>query len=222
LGARAVGARWFVPAAFLACAAPWTWLAWQAAPVLIPAFYPDIVLPWDGDLGANPVETLLHTTGRYAVYVLLATLAITPIRRLTGWNRIQRVRRLVGVWAFVYALSHFTIYMVFDKLGDVREIVADVLERRFIFSGMFAFLLLAVLAATSTNWAIRALGKRWQRLHRLVYVAAIAAIVHFAWGQKAAIGEPLVWAGVLAVLLGSRVVLTLQKRAARQAAPVSR
>jgi sulfoxide reductase heme-binding subunit YedZ len=207
---------------FAACAAPGALLAWQAAPVLIPAFYPDVVLPWSGDLGANPVETLLHSTGRYAVFVLLAALAVTPVRRLTGWNRVQGVRRMVGLWSFAYAVLHFTTYVAFDKLGNVREIIADVLERRFIFSGMLALSILTVLAATSTRWAIRALGKRWQRLHRLVYLGGASAIVHFAWGQKAAIGEPLFWAGVLGALFAVRLSHALRQRRARRRPAVSR
>jgi sulfoxide reductase heme-binding subunit YedZ len=153
--------------------------------------------------------------------ILIATLAITPIRRLTGWNRIQSVRRMVGVWSFVYALAHFSVYAVFDKVGDVAAITQDVVERRFIFSGMLAFVILVALAATSTRGMMRRLGRRWQRLHRLVYVAAIAGAVHFAWGQKADIGEPLLWAAVLAVLLGIRVVYALRRRRAAVVPAVS-
>jgi sulfoxide reductase heme-binding subunit YedZ len=213
--------RWFYPLVFALCAWPGVVLAWQAAPVLLPAFWPDLVLPWEGDLGVNPVETLLHETGRDALMILIATLAITPIRRLTGWNRIQSVRRMVGVWSFVYALAHFSVYAVFDKVGDVAAITQDVVERRFIFSGMLAFVILVALAATSTRGMMRRLGRRWQRLHRLVYVAAIAGAVHFAWGQKADIGEPLLWAAVLAVLLGIRVVYALRRRRAAVVPAVS-
>lgn len=204
--------RLFYPLVFLAAAWPGAMLAWQAAPVLIPAFFPDVVLPWEGDLGVNPIETLLHETGRNALLLLLVTLAVTPIRRLTGWNRVQRVRRMLGLWSFTYALAHFTVYVVFDKVGDVVAISQDVFERRFIFSGMFAFVILLALAITSTNGMIRRLGRRWQRLHRLIYLAAIAGVVHFAWGQKADIGEPLLWAGVLVVLLGYRVVAAWRRR----------
>jgi sulfoxide reductase heme-binding subunit YedZ len=168
----------------------------------------------EGDLGVNPVETLLHETGRTALAILLLTLTVTPIRRLTGWNRIQRVRRLLGVWSFVYAASHFTIYVVFNHLGDIRAIWSDVTERPFIFMGMLGLVLLSLLAATSTNGMIRRLGRRWQQLHRLVYVAAVAGVVHFAWGQKADIREPLWWGGYLALLLGLRVIVWLRKRRA--------
>jgi sulfoxide reductase heme-binding subunit YedZ len=167
------------------------------------------------NLGVNPVETLLHETGRTALTILLITLTVTPIRRLAGWNRVQRVRRLLGVWAFVYAALHFTIYVVFNHLGDVKAIWEDVTERRFIFVGMFALVILTALAATSTNGMIRRLGRRWQQLHRLVYIAAIAGVVHFVWGQKADIREPLWWAGYLAILLGLRVIFAVRKRRER-------
>lgn len=203
---------------FAACALPGVLLLRNALPVLVPAFVPDVVVPWDGDLGVNPVETLLHETGRDALMLLIFTLAVTPIRRLTGWNRIQSVRRMMGLWAFAYAASHFLVYVVFDKLGQVREIVADVAERPFIFMGMTALLILTALAVTSTNGMIRRLGQRWQRLHRLVYVAACAGVVHFAWGQKADIREPLLWAAGLALLLGARVVMAWRRRVGRPAA----
>jgi methionine sulfoxide reductase heme-binding subunit len=213
--------QWFYPLAFLACALPLVLLVKEALPVLVPAIWPDVTVPWSGHLGVNPVETLLHVTGRNALRLLLVTLLITPVRRLTGWNRVQLVRRMVGVWSFVYALCHFLVYVAFDQLGDVRAIAEDVLKRRFIFAGMFAFALLLLLAITSTNGMIRRLGRRWQRLHRLVYVAAISAAIHFVWGQKADIREPLVWFAVLAILLGLRVFWTVQKRRARLATAVS-
>jgi methionine sulfoxide reductase heme-binding subunit len=213
--------RWFYRSVFVACALPLILLLRQAIPVLVPAFWPDVTVPWTGDLGVNPTETLLHATGRHALRFLLIALAITPIRRITGWNRVQLVRRMVGVWSFVYACCHFLTYVAFDQLGDVSAIVDDVLKRKFIFSGMLAFSILAVLAATSTNGMIRRLGRRWQRLHRLVYVAGLAGAVHFVWGQKADIREPLIWAAILAVLLGARVVFAARKRRARLSPAVS-
>jgi sulfoxide reductase heme-binding subunit YedZ len=204
--------RWFYWSVFAACALPLILLLRQAIPVLVPAFWPDVTVPWSGDLGVNPTETLLHTTGRHALRFLLIALSITPIRRLTGWNRVQSVRRMVGLWSFAYACCHFLTYVAFDQLGDWSAITQDVLKRKFIFSGMLAFAILTVLAVTSTNAMIRRLGRRWQRLHRLVYVAAIAGVVHFAWGQKADIREPLVWGAMLAGLFGVRVVLATRKR----------
>jgi sulfoxide reductase heme-binding subunit YedZ len=203
---RLLSTRVFYPAVFLGCLWPGLMLLRRTL---------------EGDLGVNPVETLLHETGRTALAILLLTLSVTPIRRLTGWNRIQRVRRLLGVSSFVYAASHFTIYVVFNHLGDVRAIWSDVSERPFIFVGMLALVILSVLAATSTNGMIRRLGRRWQQIHRLAYVAAAAGVVHFAWGQKADIREPLWWGSYLAVLLGMRMIFALRKRRARLAPSVS-
>jgi methionine sulfoxide reductase heme-binding subunit len=191
--------RLFYLTVFAASAAPGLQLVWRT---------------WEGRLGVNPVETLLHATGRDALAILLATLAITPIRRLTGWNRIQGVRRMVGLWSFFYGLCHFLVYAVFNHLGDVRAIWEDVVERPFIFSGMAAFAILLILAVTSPTFMVRRLGRNWQRVHRLVYVAAIAGVVHFAWGQKADIREPLLWASGLAVLLAIRGVFAIRRRRA--------
>lgn len=213
--------RWFYWGVFAACALPLVLLLKDAIPVLLPAFWPDVTVPWTGNLGVNPTETLLHATGRHALRFLLIALAITPIRRLTGWNRVQRVRRMIGLWSFVYACCHFTTYVALDQLGDVHAILDDVLKRKFIFSGMLAFVILIALAATSTNGMIRRLGRRWQQLHRLVYVAAVAGAVHFVWGQKADIREPLLWAGILAILLGVRVVFAARRRASASRPAVS-
>jgi len=176
---------------------------------------PAVLLGWrtyQGDLGVNPVETLLHSTGRDALAILLVSLAVTPVRRLTGWNRVQQVRRMVGLWSFVYALAHFGIYAVFNHLGEVAAIWADVIERPFIFSGMAALVILLALALTSTTGMMRRLGRNWQRLHRFVYFAAVAAVAHFAWGQKADIREPLAWGVVLLALLAARAVFAWRRR----------
>ena len=165
-----------------------------------------------GELGVNPIETLLHTTGEDALLMLLASLAITPIRRLTGWNRLQAVRRLVGVWAFVYGVAHFCIYVALDQVGDAAAIVEDIATRPFITMGMLTLTILFVLTVTSTNGMMRRLGRNWQRLHRLVYVAVVAGVIHFVWGQKSDISEPLWWAGAAAFLLGARVWFWIQKK----------
>jgi sulfoxide reductase heme-binding subunit YedZ len=199
----ALASRVFYPIVWLACLAPGALLGWRV--------YQAFTGADPAALGVNPTETLLHTTGRTALALLLLTLTITPVRRLTGWNRLQSIRRTLGVWSFAYALSHVTCYVVFDQLGDLAGIWDDVANRPFITMGMLAFALLAVLAATSTNAAIRRLGRRWQRLHRLVYVAATAGIVHFVWGQKADIREPLEWAAYLAVLFAIRIALAVRK-----------
>jgi len=189
--------KYFYPVVFVGCALPAV----------------DLVrMTLLGDLGVNPIETLLHTTGEDALLMLLASLAITPIRRLTGWNRLQLVRRLIGVWAFVYGLAHFTIYVALDQVGDASAIVEDIATRPFITMGMLAFTILLVLAMTSTNGMMRRLGRNWQRLHRLAYVALVAGVIHFVWGQKAAISEPLMWAGWAALLLGARVWFWIKQR----------
>ena len=194
------------------------WLVFAAAAT------PGLLLGWrvyTGDLGVNPAETLLHQTGRDGLMLLLASLSVTPIRRVSGWNRVQIVRRMLGLWSFFYAFCHFGVYAVFNHLGDLSAIWDDVVERPFIFSGMLAFVILLLLALTSPVAAVRRLGRNWQRLHRLVYLAATAAIVHFAWGQKADISEPLVWGGVLALLLAVRAVVAFRRRS-RPVVAVSR
>ena len=157
------------------------------------------------NLGANPIEAVLHFAGRWTLILLLAGLSITPIRRLTGWNQIIKVRRLVGLFAFFYASLHLLLYLGLDQGFAWSYIWEDVAERPFITSGFGAFLLLLPLAVTSTKGWIRRLGKRWQRLHRLVYPAAVLGVLHFFWKVKADTFWPLLAAMVLAVLLLARV-----------------
>jgi sulfoxide reductase heme-binding subunit YedZ len=156
-------------------------------------------------LGANPVEALLHWAGRWALVLLLVGLAITPIRRFTGWNQVIKVRRLVGLFAFFYTCLHLIIYLGLDQGFAWSFIIEDVLERPFITSGVMAFLLLVPLAATSTKGWIRRLGKRWQRLHRLVYPAAGLGVLHFYWKVKLDTFWPLVAAAILFVLMVARI-----------------
>jgi len=214
--------RWFYPVTFVAAATPLALLLYNLAPLLVPLWWPDVTLPWESDLGVNPAQTLIRSTGKDAFILLVASLAVTPIRRLLGWNRIQLVRRMLGVWSFVYGVAHLSSYVIFDKLGNVSEIVEDVFKRRFIFVGMLTFVILTLLAATSTNGMMRRLGKRWQRLHRLVYVAAVTATVHFVWGQKADIRDPLMWAAILTLLLGIRVFYVVRKVRSRRLVAASR
>ena len=157
------------------------------------------------DLGANPVEALLHWSGRWGLILLLGGLAITPIRRLTGWNRIIKVRRTVGLFAFFYVSLHFLLYLGLDQGFALSFILEDVTERPFITSGFLGFLLLVPLAVTSTKGWIRRLGKRWQTLHRLVYPAVGLGVLHYYWKVKADTFWPLVAVVVLAVLMASRV-----------------
>jgi methionine sulfoxide reductase heme-binding subunit len=174
---------------------------------------------FNGLLGVNPVEDLLLTTGLWAFRFLLLSLAVTPLRRLTGWNRVIRFRRLFGLFAFFYAAVHLSIYVVLDQGLELRFILADVAKRRFITAGMVAFLLLVPLAVTSTRGWIRRLGRRWQVLHRLVYVSAAAASLHFIWKVKVVAGEPVYYAGVLAILLGFRLLWRLRSQAAVRRQP---
>ncbi len=161
---------------------------------------------WRGGLGANPIETVTRTLGEWALRFLLLTLCITPLRWLTGVNALIRLRRMLGLYAFFYASLHLVSYIVLDQFFYWPEIIADILKRPYITFGMTCFMLLVPLAATSTNKMIKRLGgRRWQRLHRLVYPAAIAAVLHFTLMVKADLREPLVYAAVLAVLLGARL-----------------
>ena len=177
---------------------------------------------YTGDLGVNPAETLELASGRAALWLLFAALTVTPIRRLTGWNRVQSVRRMLGLWSFFYAVVHVGMYLVFDQacfteLGcQWPDVWQDIVKRRFIFAGMVAFTILLVMALTSTKGWIRRLGKNWVRLHRFVYLAAAASIVHFMWKQKSDYSEPYQWAAVLALLLGIRIFFAIRKRRARR------
>jgi sulfoxide reductase heme-binding subunit YedZ len=155
-------------------------------------------------LGANPTEALIHRTGIWGLRFLLITLAVTPLRRLTGLNWLIRFRRMLGLFAFFYVVLHFLSYAVVDKWLDPGIILEDVLERPFITLGMTALALLLPLAATSTNAMMRRLGSRWQKLHRLVYVIAVLGVWHFWWQVKQDIREPLAYAVILAALLGWR------------------
>lgn len=171
-----------------------------------------------GGLGANPVEAITHSTGEWALRFLLLTLAVTPLRRLTGYGSLVRLRRMLGLFAFFYAALHLSTYAALDQFFDAAAIVKDVVKRPYITAGFLAFVLMAPLAATSTAGMIRRLGgRRWQQLHRLVYPCAIAAVVHFLWLVKADLTEPLLYAGVLTALLGYRVAVRRwpKKRAAR-------
>lgn len=172
------------------CLAPAAWLAWQAA---------------FGDLGANPIETVEHATGDWALRLLLATLAVTPLRRLAGWHWIASQRRTLGLFAFAYVAAHFFTWSVLDNGLDWASILEDIGKRPFVTVGFSAFVLLIPLALTSTRASIRRLGKRWVKVHRLVYVAAALGVLHFFWLVKKDLRPPLVYAAVLAVLVGMRI-----------------
>ncbi|MFC1778673.1 sulfite oxidase heme-binding subunit YedZ [Pseudomonadota bacterium] len=156
-------------------------------------------------LGANPIEELLHQLGRWGLKFLLLSLAITPLRRWTGWNWLIRFRRMLGLFAFFYIVLHFLTYAILDQGLDLALVIEDIIKRPYITLGMAAFLLLIPLALTSTKSMMRRLGKRWQKLHRLVYIIAILAVWHFYWQVKLDTLDATIYAIVLAVLLMTRV-----------------
>ena len=170
-----------------------------------------------GGLGANPVEAITHTTGEWTLRLLLATLAITPLRHVTGWVSLTRLRRMVGLFAFFYLVLHFATYAVLDASLDLAYVVEDVADRLYITVGFAAFVMLVPLAATSTNAMVRRLGPlRWRRLHRLVYAAGVCGVLHYLWLVKADLREPLIYAGILTVLLAARLPVVVQWMQARR------
>ncbi len=177
------------PLVFCVSLLPLVWLCWLA---------------WQDRLGANPVETLSHRTGDWSLRFLLLTLAVTPLRRLSGWNWLLRFRRMLGLFAFFYVCLHLGVYLIFDQFFDPSAILEDIAKRPYITVGFAGFLLLIPLAATSTNGMIKRLGRNWQRLHRLVYLIGMLGVVHYWWLVKADISEPLLYAGLLTILLGYR------------------
>ncbi len=186
--------RYFKPVIFIACLVPLALLAWHG---------------FHSGLGANPIETITHTTGDWTLIFLLITLAVTPLRRLTRQYWLIRFRRMFGLYAFFYGTLHLTTYVWLDKFFDVHEMLKDIAKRKFITAGMTAFVLMIPLALTSTKWAIRKLGKRWQMLHRLVYFSAAAGVIHYIWLVKADLKKPLEYATVLGALLLYRIVAWL-------------
>ncbi len=180
------------PAVFIACLLPLAWLAWQASA---------------GALGANPIEAVTRALGDWALRLLLIALAVTPAAALTGLKTLLQFRRMLGLFAFFYVSLHLLSYMGLDQFFAWSHIWSDVLKRTYITVGMLSFLLLLPLAVTSTKGWIKRLGAgRWQALHRLVYPAAILSVIHFLMMVKADLREPAIYAGILSILLGWRVV----------------
>jgi sulfoxide reductase heme-binding subunit YedZ len=163
-------------------------------------------------LGANPVEQLIHRCGLWGLKFVLITLCITPLRHLTGWNWLIRLRRMLGLFAFFYICLHFLMYAGLDQRFDFGAIGEDILKRPYITLGIMGLIMLIPLAVTSTNAMMRRLGRRWQKLHRLVYLIGIVGVWHFWWQVKKDITEPLVYAGILVALLGYRLVTHWQKK----------
>jgi len=189
----------YKPLVFIACLTPVGW-------ILASGFG---LFGWS--LGPDPVKFTLHAIGKSALNILLITLLVTPVRQLAGWPHVIRIRRMLGLFAFSYALLHFTIYLVLDQELDYASVIKDIAKRPYITIGFAALLILIPLAITSTNKMMRRLGRRWQTLHRWVYVVAILGVWHYYWQVKRDVREPLVYAAILAVLLGYRLVRRMRK-----------
>lgn len=176
----------------------------------------------DDALGADPVATITHSTGEWALRLLLLGLALTPLRHLLGQAWPIRFRRLVGLYAFFYACLHLSTYLVLDLGGYWRQIFEDIVKRPYITVGFAAWLLLLPLALTSTRGMMRWLGRRWGQLHRLVYASALLAVLHYLWLVKSDLREPLLYAAILALLLGLRIWWKFRAGARRPAQPPMR
>jgi len=190
-------------AVHLAALTPLAILCWQTWTV------------WKGSnaLGADPVAEIEHRLGIWALRFLMMTLAITPLRQLTGWHVLVRFRRMLGLYAFAYASLHFATYLGLDLRGYWMQVFEDITKRPYITVGFLAWLLLVPLAITSTTGWIKRLGRHWARLHKLVYVIAVLAVLHFWWLVKSDIREPALYAGIAALLLGWRAWKALRTRA---------
>jgi len=200
----------YKPLVFVAGLAPLAWMICGALQL------------FGASLGADPVKKLEHECGKTALNFLLLTLSVTPVRTLTGLPQLLRLRRMLGLFAFFYAVVHFTVYLVLDLELNLRMVGADIVKRPYITVGFTALLLLVPLALTSTNGMMRRLGRRWQSLHRLIYVIAALAVWHFYWQVKRDVREPLLYLGVLALLLGYRLVRWRVRAAAAAVAVTSR
>ena len=167
---------------------------------------------FSGELGANPIEAITRRMGDWALRLLLITLAISPIIRLTGWYSLVKFRRMLGLFVFFYVCVHLSLYITLDKFFDFAEILDDVIKRPFITAGFSAFILLIPLAVTSSNKMIERLQYRWIQLHRLIYIIGIIAVLHFWWMVKIDTREPAIYAVILAALLGFRIFFYIKRR----------
>jgi sulfoxide reductase heme-binding subunit YedZ len=186
------------PPLFIACLTPLAWYVWGAQA---------------DTLGANPIEAVTRGLGTWALNFLLITLTVTPLRKYSGWAWLGRLRRMLGLFAFFYAALHLGTYLWFDQFFDWPAIAKDILKRPFITVGVISFALLVPLAATSNAFAIRKLGgRRWQELHRSVYLIGLLAVLHYSWMVKADLSKPLIYAAIVGVLLGLRIWWRVQER----------
>lgn len=188
--ARIISSRAAKVVVFLLGLWPLLWLAWRG---------------YNNQLTANPIEFITRSTGDWTLRFLLISLTITPLRRLTGQLQLIRFRRMIGLFAFFYASLHFTTYIWLDKFFDLHDVWKDVAKRPFITVGFLSFVLLIPLAITSTKGWIRRLGRKWQMLHRIVYVSVLAGVVHYYWLVKSDIRLPALYAAIAAVLLVYRI-----------------
>jgi len=189
---------WVHPAVWALCLLPLLWLVW---------------LTFAGGLGANPIEFVTHSTGTWALIGLLLTLSVTPLRQLTGWNAILPLRRTLGLVTFLYVCVHLLLWVVVDQFFDWPAMLADIVKRPYITAGFTGFLLLLPLAVTSTDAMRRRLGRRWARLHRLVYLLPPLVLLHYWWAVKKGVTEPWPYTLAAALLLGWRAVTWWRARA---------
>jgi sulfoxide reductase heme-binding subunit YedZ len=195
---------WIKVVVFCLCLVPLARLGWMG---------------WHAELGANPIERITHFTGDWTLRLIVATLAITPLRKVLGIPALIRYRRMIGLFAFFYGSLHFLTYIWLDKFFDLHDMVKDIAKRPFITVGFTAFVLLIPLAVTSTaGWIRRLGGKRWQRLHRLIYATAALAVVHYYWLVKSDVRLPLFYGALVALLLGYRLAVWLRGRRTRRPA----
>jgi sulfoxide reductase heme-binding subunit YedZ len=189
----------YKPIVFAACLAPIAWLVCCGLGL------------FGQSLGPDPIKFTLHAIGKTALNILLITLLVTPVRHLAGWPHVVRIRRMLGLFAFSYALLHFLIYLGLDQEWDFASVLKDIAKRPYITVGFTALVILIPLAITSTNKMMRRLGRRWQTLHRWVYAVAILGVWHYYWQVKRDVREPLIYAAILAILLGYRLARRLRK-----------
>jgi len=200
---KILGSRWTKVVAFLLCLGPFLLLLWP--------FWKLVTIGYAPRLGANPVEYITHYTGDWTIRFLLITLSVTPLRKILNEPKLVRYRRMLGLFAFFYVCLHFLTWFVLDKAFSVPDMWADILKRRFITVGMLGFAMLLPLAVTSTAGWVRRLGfVKWQRLHRLVYFAALAGVIHYYWLVKSDVRLPLMYGAILAVLMSYRVFIWRQ------------
>jgi len=195
--------RWTKVLVFVACLAPLFWVCWRA---------------YNQNLTANPIEYITHFTGDWTLRFLVITLAVTPLRKLLALPDLIRFRRMVGLYAFFYGFLHFITYIWLDKFFDLAEMLKDVVKRPYITAGFTAFLAMLPLAVTSTTgWIRRMGGKRWQMLHRLVYLSAVAGVIHYYWLVKSDIRQPALYGVLVGILLGYRAIVWARNRSPRPA-----